>query len=392
MSTYQLGDLSKLFSGEKLQIPDENIHEHNEKIFESVNKEFGVENNSMEVEEDVENKKPTKKTITLKERKKSEKNNEQKEEENPKKRKQQPTNNDQQNKLERKKIKMEDKLELFENTMFISNFPIPLEDTHLKESKKLVKKLFSAYGTIDSIRFRSLSYEKSKISTQKNSFLSRKRDKDYGNVYIKFEKELTNEVKQQMIDDLNGKVLFERHIQVDDANHTKPTQEENEKSVFIQNLPFEIDVEDIWNTFGKKYEIFKIRLIRDRVTNKCKGYGYIQFKTKEEVKKVLDRNPKYKFEGREVEVVPCQQEKKKKKKNKEKDNNKKENNKINNNKTDKKNIEKKSSEKKTGEKKRIEKKTEKKTEEKKVEKKEDNKATKKPQIKIHKKKTEIKKQ
>ena len=195
-----------------------------------------------------------------------------------------------------------------ENTVFVSNFPIPMDDKNLKKSRKLAEKLFSIYGTIESIRFRSLAFEKSKIPTRKGNLIGGTRTKECGNVYVHFD-ELKVPI-EQIVSDLNGKELNGRHLNVDLAHNGQPTKEEKERSVFIENLPYDIDDEDVWTTIGSEYDIHRVRLIRDKISGQCKGFGYVQFKDKETVQAILKglkQSQKHVIRGRKMEISKCKQ-------------------------------------------------------------------------------------
>ena len=207
-----------------------------------------------------------------------------------------------------KRTNNEEKKKEEEKTIFISNFPIPLEDKNLKKSKKLVTKLFSVYGEIESIRFRSLGFEKSKIPTRKGHLAAGLRTKDYGTVYVHFS-EMTAEMSK-IISDLNGKVLHGRHLNVDTASHKETSKDENDSSIFIQNLPFEIDDEEVWETIGSEHEIVRVRIVRDPISGKCKGFGYVQLKDKETVEEILKSIKSRKahvIQGRKIEILRCKQ-------------------------------------------------------------------------------------
>ena len=63
-------------------------------------------------------------------------------------------------------------------------------------------------------------------------------------------------------------------------------------SVFVGNLPFGITKEEISELFGTVGKVTKVDVIRDRVTGKERGFGFVEFedeKSAAEAVKVLGR-------------------------------------------------------------------------------------------------------
>ncbi|KAF0985189.1 hypothetical protein FDP41_000228 [Naegleria fowleri] len=350
-STYQVGDVSKLFgtsndeeasSSSLIVVPNQPKKTEDDDFISNLKKR-AIDNEDQDDDDSASSDKETKKKPKKKKTKVEPSKKKRKEEKRKEKEESEESDNEEENQTEQKtkydaregEIEIEDEIHDSEkedkdddtfkskrkrltkkekkeirkkddNTVFVSNFPIPLEDKNLKKSKQLVTKLFSVYGTIESVRFRSLCYEKSKIPTRKGHLASGLRTKDYGNVYIHFEE--MNTPMEKIISDLNGKILNGRHLNVDDANHTSITKEDKERSVFIQNLPFEIDDEEIWETIGSEFPIYRIRIVRDPISGKCKGFGYVQFKDKETAETLLktmkSRKPHI-IQGRKLEILKC---------------------------------------------------------------------------------------
>uniref|UniRef100_A0A0R3SCK2 RRM domain-containing protein n=1 Tax=Hymenolepis diminuta TaxID=6216 RepID=A0A0R3SCK2_HYMDI len=65
-----------------------------------------------------------------------------------------------------------------------------------------------------------------------------------------------------------------RHIRVDVSNRQKYN---NQNSIFIGNLPFSVNEEEVRKTFSHFGEIKGVRLIRDRATGAVKGIGFVEF-------------------------------------------------------------------------------------------------------------------
>lgn len=74
---------------------------------------------------------------------------------------------------------------------------------------------------------------------------------------------------------LNGSSVDGFVIRVDMA---EPSKHDQSRAVFVGNLPFAIEENDVWNHFKQCGEIQDVRLIRDSSTGIGKGFGYVNFK------------------------------------------------------------------------------------------------------------------
>ncbi|RDD44937.1 RNA-binding protein 34 [Trichoplax sp. H2] len=113
-----------------------------------------------------------------------------------------------------------------DRTIFVGNLPL-----HCKS--KDVKKLFSRYGNIESIRFRSIPVAESNMS-KKTAFIN------------------------------NGIELLNRHIRVDVASNSK--KHDHKRSIFVGNLPLDVQDESLRDHFHSCGEVETIRIIRDPKT------------------------------------------------------------------------------------------------------------------------------
>lgn len=97
-------------------------------------------------------------------------------------------------------------------------------------------------------------------------------------------------MRQQMeraVKALNATVFEGRHLCVDYVTnydgsfteHRQLTKRDHARSVFLGNLPFEIDDEDIWSLFEKKMglSVERVRVVRDPETQRSRGFGFVMF-------------------------------------------------------------------------------------------------------------------
>lgn len=74
--------------------------------------------------------------------------------------------------------------------------------------------------------------------------------------------------------------------------------------MFVGNLAFDAQEEDLWNFFKDSGDIENVRIIRDRKTNLGKGFAYVQFQDRASVDVAL-RLHDTKMGTRKLRVVRC---------------------------------------------------------------------------------------
>ena len=52
---------------------------------------------------------------------------------------------------------------------------------------------------------------------------------------------------------------------------------DHKRCVFVGNLPFDVQDEELWTHFERCGDIEFVRIVRDKKTNIGKGFGYVQF-------------------------------------------------------------------------------------------------------------------
>lgn len=226
----------------------------------------------------------------------------------------------------------EDELEKAERTVFVGNIlngvitskniykefkklfstdPSPKEEEEEEEVNEEKKKKENAF-IIDSIRFRSISFEEA--LPRKVAFVQQKlhKSRDSVNAYIVYK---NKSAVTSICSKLNGLTFHDRHLRVDSVTH--PAPHDKKRSVFVGNLDFEEDEESLWVQFQSCGEIEYVRIVRDSKTNMGKGFAYIQFKEIESVNKALLLNDQImksinndKKKGRKLRVTRCKNMKK----------------------------------------------------------------------------------
>ncbi|XP_049860200.1 RNA-binding protein 34-like [Schistocerca gregaria] len=163
-----------------------------------------------------------------------------------------------------------------ERTIFVKNLPHTL-------NKKKIKKIFKEFGEIESIRLRCAAVEDIKISKKfaviKNKFHA---ERSTISAFVRFE------LKEDALSALaaNGTLVEDHHIFVDEALNSN--KHDQKRSVFLGNVPFSTEEEEIWRIFEKCGRILDIRIVRDMKTGIGKGFAYVTFESADAVELALN--------------------------------------------------------------------------------------------------------
>ncbi|XP_066591163.1 RNA-binding protein 34-like [Prorops nasuta] len=181
-------------------------------------------------------------------------------------------------KKEQNKVSPEELLDKEKRTIFIGNIP--------KESTKTqIKKLFSVFGEIENIRIRGIIPEKLNGS-KRIAAITKKIHANVNNLisYVTFKTE-NSAVKALK---LNGTKFNGNYIRVDKLN--KKQGGDSKKAIFLGNLSFKIEDNDIWEHFKDCGEIESVRVVRNGKTGVGIGVGYVNFKNHDSVALALELN------------------------------------------------------------------------------------------------------
>lgn len=162
-----------------------------------------------------------------------------------------------------------------ERTIFVGNVP------HDITVKKL-KKLFEKYGTVESVRLRCPPLADprvpKKVAVIKRDFHP---ERNSMHAFIRFVD--AQSAHKALV--FNGTVFEDHHIRVDMASGK--ANYDQKKAVFLGNVPFAAEEDDLWKMFESCGKISGIRLIRDKRTGIGKGFAYINFESPDAVELAL---------------------------------------------------------------------------------------------------------
>ncbi|KAJ1648282.1 Nucleolar protein 12 [Coemansia asiatica] len=172
--------------------------------------------------------------------------------------------------------------DVLKRTIFIGNITIECITDGKVYSQ--LKAMCAKYGKIKSIRFRSIAF--SELLPRKVAFVSGKfhSKRESCNAYVEF----VHEEAAKKAVELNGTMFQEKHIRVDMADNSR--SHDMKRSIFVGNLDFAAQEEDLWKHFGTCGTVENVRIIRDPKTNIGKGFGYVQFTDRNAVSLALKLN------------------------------------------------------------------------------------------------------
>ena len=72
--------------------------------------------------------------------------------------------------------------------------------------------------------------------------------------------------------------------------------------VYVGNLPFSIDDEKLREIFSAFGDIEEVQVIKDKVSGRSKGFGFVTFANKEDAEKAIEKLNDKEVEGRNLKV------------------------------------------------------------------------------------------
>jgi len=78
--------------------------------------------------------------------------------------------------------------------------------------------------------------------------------------------------------------------------------DENKKKVYVGNLPYTINSDQLATKFGEFGQVVDAIVITDKMSGRSKGFGFVEFATEEEAKKAIDELNGKDLEGRNLVV------------------------------------------------------------------------------------------
>ncbi|KAJ3363846.1 Nucleolar protein 12 [Allomyces javanicus] len=200
-------------------------------------------------------------------------------------------------------------------TVFVGNVTI-------KASEKLIdhkfKQLFAEYGKVESVRYRSIAFSDAlprKLNFKLKNFHP---SRDTMHAYVVFNDAAS---ARKAAGAVSGTVFEGKHLRTDycgpDAPAAAGDADDDEavakrtrdpkRCVFVGNVPFDVEDEELWEFFGQVAEVDSVRVIRDRKLGIGKGFAYVQFKERSSVPLALKLH-ETKFRNKPLRIFKCMKE------------------------------------------------------------------------------------
>jgi len=73
-------------------------------------------------------------------------------------------------------------------------------------------------------------------------------------------------------------------------------------TLFVGNLPFSIDDDQLMTVFSQAGEVLTVKIIKDKYSGSSRGFGFVKMNSNEDGKKAIDMFNGKDFEGRQMVV------------------------------------------------------------------------------------------
>ena len=79
-----------------------------------------------------------------------------------------------------------------------------------------------------------------------------------------------------------------------------------EKRLFVGNLPYSVDDSDLESAFAEHGTVVSAVVIRDRESDRSRGFGFVEMETEEMAKSAADALDGFEMDGRRLRVNVAQ--------------------------------------------------------------------------------------
>ena len=185
-------------------------------------------------------------------------------------------------------------------TVFVGNISLPC-------TRKLIKHLFKKYGTVESVRLRSMRVQPGELPAK--IALRRQKQIVEGSCCNAYVVMSTQEEAENSLA-ANGVLFQGRHLRVDllSGKSKSKSKDVQSKSVFVGNLPFTADEEKLREAFSPCGQVETVRIVRDKKTGIGKGFGFVSFSETSGVMFALQRTRTTELDGRKLRVFKSKTE------------------------------------------------------------------------------------
>ncbi|KAF1757779.1 hypothetical protein GCK72_014235 [Caenorhabditis remanei] len=177
-------------------------------------------------------------------------------------------------------------------TVFIGNMPLTMNE-------KSVRKIFSDFGAISSVRMRNLIPVNEKLTKRVTHLSGKLNDKQNSLIfYVKYNDEESVEKALKY----NGTKLEDHIVRVDKVG-SKKKEFGKDLAIFVGNLPFDITEDALITFFTEQIgQVEAVRIVRDKATGVGKGFAFVNFKQDSSVSLALSMET-IKMEKRDLRIT-----------------------------------------------------------------------------------------
>lgn len=177
-------------------------------------------------------------------------------------------------------------------TVFVGN-------VSTKTTRKSLTRFFNKYGKVEAVRLRCAAVAAPE-TTKKMAVITKTfhEKRSSLNAYVRF----TEEAMVEEALKANGAELDQKHLHVDRSK--APAERNNKLAVFVGNLAFEAEEEDLRSHFASCGEVESVRIVRDKKLASGKGFGYVNFMSEDAVEMALQMHDQV-FMHRQLRVQRC---------------------------------------------------------------------------------------
>ncbi len=72
--------------------------------------------------------------------------------------------------------------------------------------------------------------------------------------------------------------------------------------IYVGNLPYSMTEDSLRELFGPFGEVTSTKIIKDRLTDRSRGFGFVEMENKDEAESAIQKNDGTEVEGRNLKV------------------------------------------------------------------------------------------
>ncbi|MEN9742303.1 MAG: hypothetical protein RLZZ65_108 [Bacteroidota bacterium] len=78
-------------------------------------------------------------------------------------------------------------------------------------------------------------------------------------------------------------------------------------NMYVSNLSFRLGEQELGELFSQYGEVSSVKIIKDRETNRSRGFGFVEMPNQDEAKAAMEALANYELGGRNINVSEARQ-------------------------------------------------------------------------------------